>query len=91
MLPIDCGHHSHDRGQGPILALPEMVPEGNEAPKKADVIHWCGYMAKHVARGSSAKEVSGYLKNTSKAAWDLFSWLTHASGARRADDISHTK
>lgn len=70
-----------------ILALPEMVPDGETAPRKADVIHWCELIANHVARGASAEEVRGYLKNTSKAAWKLVNWLTHAHGATRADAI----
>ncbi len=70
-----------------ILALPEMVPDGTTAPKKADAIHWCELIANHVSRGSSAKEVRGYLKGTSKAAWELVSWLTHAQSATRADAI----
>lgn len=70
-----------------ILALPEMVPDGTAAPKKADAIHWCELIANHVARGSSAKEVRGYLKSTSRAAWELVNWLTHARGATRADAV----
>jgi hypothetical protein len=69
------------------LALPEMVPEGEALPKKADVVHWCEVIANHVARGSSAKEVRGYLKSTSKAGWELVNWLTHAQNATRADAI----
>ena len=70
-----------------LLALPEMVPEGGAPPRKADVVHWCELIANHVARGSSAKEVRGYLKSTSKSAWELVNWLTHAHGATRADAI----
>ncbi len=69
------------------LTLGEMVPEGDLPPKQADVIHWCELIANHVARGSSAKEVRGYLKSTSKAGWELVNWLTHARNATRADAL----
>jgi hypothetical protein len=51
------------------ISQPQMVPEGAEAPKHADVVHWCELIADHVAKGSSAKEVQAYLKATSKRGW----------------------
>jgi len=69
------------------LSTPNMVPVETAAPKHADVVHWCELIANHVAKGSSAKEVRAYLKATSKAAWDLVSWLTHAHNATRADGM----
>jgi hypothetical protein len=67
------------------LSAPNMVPADTPVPKHADVVHWCEMIANHVAKGSSAKEVRGYLKATSKAAWELVNWLTHARNATRAD------
>lgn len=67
------------------LSAPNMVPADTPVPKHADVLHWCEMIANHVAKGSSAKEVRGYLKATSKAAWELVNWLTHARNATRAD------
>jgi hypothetical protein len=67
------------------LSTPNMVPANIMAPKHADAVHWCELIANHVANGSSAKEVRGYLKATSKAAWELVNWLTHAQNATRAD------
>jgi hypothetical protein len=69
------------------ISQPEMVPEGSAPPKHADVVHWCELIANHVAKGSSAKEVRGYLKSTSKSCWELVNWLTHAQNATRADAI----
>lgn len=69
------------------LANPAMVPPDTSPPKHADVVHWSELIANHVAHGSSARHVRGYLKDTSKAAWELASWLTHAQGATRADAI----
>jgi hypothetical protein len=69
------------------LSTPDMVPENAGVPKHADVVHWCEMIANWVAKGSSAKEVRGYLKSTSKAAWDLVGWLTHAQNATRADAL----
>ena len=69
------------------LALPAMVPADAAPPKHADVVHWSELIANHIAHGSSAKEVRGYLKTTSKAGWDMVNWLTHAHGATRADAI----
>ena len=68
-------------------SLPEMVPEGSAPPKHADVVHWCELIANHIAKGSSAKEVRGYLKSISKSGWELVNWLTHAQNATRADGI----
>ena len=67
------------------LSLPEMVPAGELPPKHADVVHWAERIADHIAHGSSAKEVRGYLKATSKAGWEMVNWLTHARNATRAD------
>jgi hypothetical protein len=64
-----------------------MVPEKTEPPKRADVVGWCGLIADHVAHGSSAEHVRGYLKAISKAGWSLVSWLTHAHGATLADGL----
>ena len=62
-----------------------MVPKGTEAPKKGDFIHWSELSANAIASGSHAHEVRSHLKVTAKSAWQLVSWLTHASGAVRSD------
>ncbi len=69
------------------FANPEMVPTGITHPKRSDVIGWCEVFADHVAHGASAEYVRKYLKAISKSGWQLVNWLTHASGATRADAI----
>jgi hypothetical protein len=69
------------------LAKPEMVPPGDAAPKRADVPAWSERIANHVAHGSSAEHVRGYMKAVAKRCWDLVSWLTHASAATKADAV----
>jgi hypothetical protein len=71
----------------PGVSHPAMVPGNTEPPKRADVVGWCALIADHVAHGSSAKRVRGYLKAVSKAGWDLVGWLTHAQGATLADGL----
>lgn len=68
-----------------MVAKPEMVPSGEEAPKRSDFIHWTELLANTVAPGSSAAELRGYLKVTAKAAWQFVNWLTHVSDATRID------
>jgi hypothetical protein len=67
------------------LSKPEMVPEGEEGPKKADVVGWCELIANHVAAGASAERIRGHLKSTAKSAWELVGWLTHANEAKHSD------
>src|SRR5258705_400041 len=59
------------------ISLPETVPEGSAPPKHADVVHWCELIANHIAKGSSAKDVHGYLKSISKSGCELVNCLTH--------------
>jgi hypothetical protein len=67
------------------LAKPEMVAEGEEAPKGADLIGWSTLIANNIAPGDRNSYVRGHLKAISKSAWDLANWLTHANGAIRPD------
>lgn len=69
------------------LALTAMVPASATSPQKSNVVEWCSLIADHVARGSSAEHVRGYLKATSRTAWALVNWLTHTHSATRADAI----
>jgi hypothetical protein len=69
------------------LARPEMVATGGVAPKRADVPAWSERIANHIAHGSSAEYVRGYMKARARSCWDLASWLTHASGATKADAV----
>jgi hypothetical protein len=67
------------------VAQPSMVPEGTEKPKAADFKQWSELIADEIASGSSAGEVRGYLKALARSAWQLVSWLTHATNAVRFD------
>jgi hypothetical protein len=69
------------------IADPGMVPVGDAAPKRADVIAWSELIANHVARGDSSQSVRGYLKAVSRAGWQVVSWLTHASNATKSDAV----
>ncbi len=70
-----------------ILAGPEMLSPGDVAPKRADVPAWSERIANHIAHGSSAEYVRGYMKAGAKSCWALVNWLTHTSGATKADAV----
>lgn len=63
----------------------EMVAAGDEAPKRSDVIGWSELIANAIARGSSEKDIRGFLKIIASQAWQLSNWLTHKSDAAPAD------
>lgn len=69
------------------VATPEMVPVNDIAPQRSNFIAWCELISNHVAHGGSAENVRSYLKSTSRSAWQLVSWLTHATGATYADAV----
>jgi hypothetical protein len=62
-----------------------MLQPGEEAPKRADFVHWSEIVARTIARGPSAEDIRSYLRTTAKAIWQLVNWLTHAKNAVRAD------
>jgi len=77
------------------LAKPEMVPPGEDAPKRSNFVSWSELIANAVAGGASAEHIRGHLKAIAKSAWELAGWLTHANGAIRQDavfvlDATHT-
>ena len=63
----------------------EMVPEGEEAPKKANVVAWSRIVADTLAPGGSAARTRSYLKSSAKETWEYVNWLTHAKNASRID------
>jgi hypothetical protein len=67
------------------LGTKEIVPTGQEAPKKSDFIHWSERLADAVAPGDSNSELRGYLKAVAKLTWQYVGWLTHAKNAVRLD------
>jgi predicted RNA-binding Zn-ribbon protein involved in translation (DUF1610 family) len=68
-----------------LLAKQEMVPNGEDPPKRADVISWSELIANQIAAGSGNDNIRAHLKATAKSAWQLANWLTHTSGATRPD------
>ena len=70
-----------------ILAIADesMIPEGQEAPQKANFIKWSELIADKIAQGPHAQEIRGYLKTIAKSTWQLVNWLTHSSNAVRFD------
>jgi hypothetical protein len=68
-----------------LLAKPEMVPAGQDSPKRADVVGWSELIANRIAPGSGNDCIRAHLKATAKSAWQMANWLTHASGATLSD------
>ncbi|MFH8793285.1 hypothetical protein [Streptomyces sp. NPDC017941] len=64
---------------------PEMVPEGEEVPKKANVVAWSRIIADTLAAGSSSAKTRSYLKSLAKESWEYTNWLTHAKNATSID------
>jgi hypothetical protein len=67
------------------IADVSMLQLGQEAPKRADFVHWSEIIAMAIAHGSSAEEIRGYMRMVAKSTWQLVNWLTHAKNAVRAD------
>jgi hypothetical protein len=70
------------------FSKPGMVPNGQEAPKRADVVGWSELIANEFAAGASAEHVRGHLKSVAKSTLQLAQWLTHANNAARWDAAS---
>jgi hypothetical protein len=69
------------------LAKPSMVPHGEVAPKRSDVVNWSSLIANTVASGQHNDAIRGHLKAIAKSTWELANWLTHTSGAKRIDAV----
>ncbi len=65
----------------------DMVPCGQERPKKADVVNWSVVIAGALCPGSHNEQTRDYLKQVSKATWNYVNWLTHAANATRFDSM----
>jgi hypothetical protein len=70
------------------VGKPEMVPQGQDAPQRSNVVGWAEHIANTVAGGATAEHVRGHLKSATKSAWQLAQWLTHAGNAARWDAAS---
>ncbi len=62
-----------------------MVPEGEEEPKRSDVIGWSEIIANAIASGGKNDNIRRYLKAAVKSTWQFDSWLTHDNSATRSD------
>lgn len=58
-----------------------LVPEGDVAPKAADVVGWTNLLIAHLAEGSSSKQLRSYAAKLTRETWDYVNWLTHAKNA----------
>lgn len=67
------------------VADPSMVPEGEEAPQRANFIGWSELVAAHLAAGPSGARLRAYMRDVAKRAWEFVQWLTHAENAVRFD------
>ncbi|MCP3800719.1 hypothetical protein NLX83_15735 [Allokutzneria sp. A3M-2-11 16] len=67
------------------VADDRLIPEGEQAPRAADVKAWAALLANYLAPGSSAKELRAYLKRVSEQTWTYVNWLTHSKNARYID------
>jgi len=67
------------------LASDELVPEGEDMPKRADVIGWSALIAGAIAAGDRGKHLRSYLKAISVEVWQYVNWVTHARSATLVD------
>ncbi|RUV06458.1 hypothetical protein EOA60_23730 [Mesorhizobium sp. M1A.F.Ca.IN.020.06.1.1] len=56
-----------------------------DTPKASHFIGWNDRLANELAGGASKEYARAYVKSTAERAWRLANWLTHSSGATRAD------
>jgi hypothetical protein len=70
------------------VGRPAMIPDGQDAPQRSNVVAWTEHIANAVAAGPSAEHLRGHLKSIGKSTWQLAQWLTHASNAARFDAAS---
>ncbi len=62
-------------------------PDGDEAPKEGDFVHWAEAIADTVASGKSLSRLRSYLKGTARDTWQLVGWLTHHRSATYLDGV----
>lgn len=61
----------------------EMVPDGQERPKRSDFKGWTDLLANTLAGGDVSTYLRSYLKKMSVETWAYVNWLTHAKNAIR--------
>ena len=67
------------------LASDELVPEGEDMPKRADVTRWSALIAGAIAAGDRGRYLRSYLKSISVDVWQYVNWVTHARSATLVD------
>jgi hypothetical protein len=67
------------------IADADLVPDGVESPKGADVVGWTKLLADRLARGSSSEQLRSYLKKLARETWDYVNQLTHAKNSGSYD------
>ena len=67
------------------VADADLVPEGTETPKEADVVSWSNLLVDRLASGSSSEQVRSYAKKLARETWDYVNQLTHAKNAGSCD------
>jgi hypothetical protein len=68
-----------------VAAKDDMVPQGQEAPKRADFLHWSEYITAAIT--PTSPRLRGYLRKTAASTWDLVNWLTHETNAHKFDAV----
>jgi hypothetical protein len=67
------------------VAHDDLVPEGTQAPRGADVVGWLRLLMGRLAGGRESAQLRSYLHKVTKETWDYVNWLTHAKNARYYD------
>lgn len=67
------------------IADDDLVPEGTEPPKGADVVGWTNLLAQRLAADSSSEQLRSYVKKLARETWDYVNKLTHAKNASSYD------
>lgn len=67
------------------MADPDLVPQGQESPKAADVVGWGELLAEALAAGGTNEALRSYLKAVCQKAWKYVNWLTHYKSAGHMD------
>jgi hypothetical protein len=67
------------------IADVDLVPEGTEPPKRADVVGWSNLLADRLAPGSSSEQLRSYLRKLARETWHYVNNLTHAKNSGSYD------
>lgn len=67
------------------VADDDLVAEGTQRPKSADVVAWTNLLVQRLAGGSSGEQLRSYIKKLARETWDYVNKLTHAKNAGSYD------